>query len=81
MADGNLLGHHLWDRHAATPARRHHAARAQRCGANQDVDLRRCLLRVRGLDSLADCTGLLLRTWLHEDGAGQRNREIDSEKN
>ena len=80
-AAGDLLGHDHRDHHAAAPARRRRAARARRCGANQDLDLRRCLLRLRGPDPLADRAGLLLRTRLHQDRAGQRNREIDNEKN
>ena len=77
MAVGNLLGHHRWDHHATAPAQRRHATRAQRCSANQDVDLRRRLLRVRGPDSLDDYTGLLLRTRLHEDKRIKRNKLND----
>ena len=81
VAASNLLGHDRWDHHAAAPARRCRTARACRCGADQDLDLRRRLLRLQGPDPLADRASLLLHTWLHQDGARQRSREIESEKN
>ena len=79
MAADDLVGHHRWDHHAAAPARRRHAARARSCGADLDVDLCGRLLRVRGLDSLADCTGLLLHTLLHEDNRIKRNKSSDKQ--
>ena len=80
-AVGDLLSHNRRDHHAATPARRRRPARAQRCGADQDLDICRRLLRLWGLDPLVDRDGLLLRARLHQDGVGQRNKKIDSEKN
>ena len=80
-AVGDLLGHDHRDHHGAAPAQRRRAARSRRCGADKDVDLHRRLLRLRGPNPLADRSGLLLRVWLHQNGVGQRNREIDNEKN
>ena len=80
-AVGDLLCHDRRDHHAAAPARRRLATRARRCGADQDRELHRRLLRLRGPDPSADRVGLLLRARIHQDGAGQRNREIDREKN
>ena len=70
-AADDLLGHDRRDHHPAAPARRRRAARAQRCGADQDLDLRRRLLCLWGPDPLADRVDLLLRARLHQDGAGQ----------
>ena len=77
MAADDPVGHHRWDHHAAAPAGRRHAARARSCGADLDVDLRGHILHVRGPDSLADCIGLLLHTFLHEDKRIKRNKSSD----
>jgi hypothetical protein len=70
-AAGDIPGHDRGDHNAAVATGGRGPDGPGRRGAHQDLDLRGGLLGLRGPDTVAHRTRLLLRPWLHQDGARQ----------
>jgi len=70
-AAGDIHGHDRGDHNAAIAPGGRGPDGPRRRGAHQDPHLRGGLLCLRGPDSVAYRARLLLRSWLHQDGARQ----------